>query len=71
MFQQSRCFGGLLENPEEVSKVVEIHKRRLEEPLKEDMGERIRNIAFDYAYKLGNLVAELADKYDSVTVLET
>ena len=33
-------------------------------------GERARNIAFDYAYKLGNLVAELADDYGSVIVLE-
>ena len=33
-------------------------------------GERIRSIAFDYAYKLGDLVAELADKYNSVIVLE-
>ena len=33
-------------------------------------GERVRNIAFDYAYKLGGLVAELANDYGSIIVLE-
>ncbi|MEL9908810.1 MAG: RNA-guided endonuclease TnpB family protein [Desulfurococcus sp.] len=33
-------------------------------------GERIRSIAFDYVYKLGDLVAELASKYGSIIVLE-
>lgn len=33
-------------------------------------GKRIRSIAFDYAYKLGNMVAELASKYGSIIVLE-
>jgi putative transposase len=33
-------------------------------------GERIKNISWDYAHKLGDLVAELALKYKSVIVLE-
>jgi IS605 OrfB family transposase len=33
-------------------------------------GERIRNISWDYAHKIGNSIAELALKYRSVVVLE-
>jgi putative transposase len=33
-------------------------------------GERIRNISWDYAHKLGDLVAELALRYHSIVVLE-
>jgi len=33
-------------------------------------GERIRNISWDYAHKLGDLIAELALRYHSVVVLE-
>ena len=33
-------------------------------------GERARNIAFEYTNKLGNIVAELANRYTSVIVLE-
>jgi putative transposase len=33
-------------------------------------GERIRNITWDYAHKVGDLVAELASKHSSVIVLE-
>ena len=33
-------------------------------------GERIRNISWDYAHKVGDLIAELALKYRSVIVLE-
>ena len=33
-------------------------------------GERVRGIAFDYAYKLGKIVAELADRHNSAIVLE-
>ena len=33
-------------------------------------GERIRNISWDYAHKLGDLIAELALKHRSVVVLE-
>jgi putative transposase len=33
-------------------------------------GERIKNISWDYAHKVGDLVAELALKYRSVIVLE-
>jgi len=33
-------------------------------------GERIRNISWDYAHKLGDLVAELAFKHNSVIILE-
>jgi putative transposase len=33
-------------------------------------GERIRNISWDYAHKLGDLVAELAFRHHSVVVLE-
>jgi len=33
-------------------------------------GERIRNISWDYAHRLGDLIAELALKYRSVVVLE-
>jgi len=33
-------------------------------------GERIRNISWDYSHKIGNLIAILALKYQSVVVLE-
>jgi len=33
-------------------------------------GERIRNVSWDYAHKLGDLIAELALRYHSVVVLE-
>jgi putative transposase len=33
-------------------------------------GERMRNISWDYSHKIGDLVAELALKYQSVIVLE-
>jgi putative transposase len=33
-------------------------------------GERIKNISWDYAHKLGDLIAELALRYHSVVVLE-
>ena len=33
-------------------------------------GERMRNISWDYAHKVGNLIAELALRYRSVAVLE-
>jgi putative transposase len=33
-------------------------------------GEKIRNISWDYAHKVGDLVAELALKYSSIIVLE-
>jgi len=33
-------------------------------------GEIIRNITWDYAHKVGDLVAELASKHSSVIVLE-
>jgi len=33
-------------------------------------GERIRNISWDYSHKIGDLIAELALKYQSVVVLE-
>jgi putative transposase len=33
-------------------------------------GERIKNISWDYAHKLGDLVAELALKHNSVIILE-
>jgi putative transposase len=33
-------------------------------------GERIRNISWDYAHKIGDLVAELALKYQSLIILE-
>jgi putative transposase len=33
-------------------------------------GERIKNISWDYAHKIGDLIAELALKYQSVIVLE-
>ena len=33
-------------------------------------GERMRNISWDYAHKIGNSIAELALKYRSVVVLE-
>jgi len=33
-------------------------------------GKRIKNISWDYAHKLGNLVAELALKHNSVIILE-
>jgi len=36
----------------------------------EKHGERIRNISWDYAHKLGDLIAELALRYHSVVVLE-
>jgi putative transposase len=36
----------------------------------EKHGERIRNISWDYAHKIGDSVAELALKYHSVVVLE-
>ena len=33
-------------------------------------GERMRNISWDYSHKIGDLIAELARKYQSVVVLE-
>jgi putative transposase len=33
-------------------------------------GERIKNISWDYSHKIGDLIAELAFKYQSVIVLE-
>ncbi|MEM2221775.1 MAG: IS200/IS605 family accessory protein TnpB-related protein [Ignisphaera sp.] len=33
-------------------------------------GDRIRNIAWDYTHKIGEKVAELASRYDSLVVLE-
>jgi putative transposase len=36
----------------------------------EKHGERIRNVSWDYAHKLGDLVAELALKHNSVIILE-
>jgi len=33
-------------------------------------GERIKNISWDYAHKVGDLVAELASKHSSIIVLE-
>ena len=33
-------------------------------------GKRIKNISWDYAHKLGDLVAELALKHNSVIILE-
>jgi putative transposase len=36
----------------------------------EGHGERIRNISWDYSHKIGNLIAILALKYQSVVVLE-
>ncbi|MEM4002621.1 MAG: zinc ribbon domain-containing protein [Ignisphaera sp.] len=33
-------------------------------------GERIRNIAWDYAHKIGDSIAELASRYSSTVVLE-
>jgi len=36
----------------------------------EKHGERIKNISWDYAHKLGDLVAELALRYHSVIILE-
>jgi putative transposase len=33
-------------------------------------GERMRNISWDYAHKVGDLIAELALKYQSVIILE-
>ncbi|MEM0262365.1 MAG: zinc ribbon domain-containing protein [Nitrososphaerota archaeon] len=36
----------------------------------EKHGERIRNIAWDYAHKIGDSIAELASRYSSIVVLE-
>ncbi|MEM4819554.1 MAG: zinc ribbon domain-containing protein [Nanopusillaceae archaeon] len=36
----------------------------------EKHGERIRCIAWDYAYKIGDSIAELASRYSSIVVLE-
>ncbi|MEM4848572.1 MAG: zinc ribbon domain-containing protein, partial [Ignisphaera sp.] len=33
-------------------------------------GERIRSIAWDYAHKIGDSIAELASRYSSIIVLE-
>ncbi|MEM1794199.1 MAG: zinc ribbon domain-containing protein, partial [Desulfurococcaceae archaeon] len=33
-------------------------------------GERIRNIAWDYAHRVGDSIAELASRYSSIVVLE-
>jgi len=36
----------------------------------EKYGERIRNISWDYAHKIGDLIANLAFKYNSIIILE-
>lgn len=38
----------------------------LEEQLKHD--ERVRGIANDYAYKVGNIAADIADKYSALVL---